>query len=153
MHTTSHQFRMVGTADPSWVGRCVQAAAETLTCWGAPGERVAALTVALAELGTNVCRHGYAAGAPGPLEVELRWDDEGLQLTLRDEGVAFDPTAVPDPPVPDPDDPDTWPERGMGLLIVRGTGDRLRYRRRGRVNELRLLIRTRAATDWPVSRP
>lgn len=95
------------------------------------------LEMAVAELATNVARHGYQ-GRGGPLELDVIWDAAGLAITLRDEGLPFDPADGPPPPEPDPDDPSTWPEGGMGLAIARAACDELRYRREDGLNVLTL---------------
>src|SRR5690606_32502278 len=89
--------------------------------------------MAVSELTTNVCRHSYEAGHAGLLGLALRWDERGVTIEVLDEGRPFDPDQVPPPPDPDPADPNTWPEGGMGLMMVRSAGDELRYRsERGR---------------------
>lgn len=98
-----------------------------LTEWGLPADRVAAWEMAVSELTTNVFRHSYAGLPKGPMGLALEWDDAGLTISVSDEGRAFDPNLVPPPPDPDPADPNTWPEGGMGLMMVRSSGDELRY--------------------------
>jgi len=120
--------------------RCARATAAALRGWGVPDERVTLLELAVSELATNVARHGYGDGG-GPLELDLLWGADGLALTLRDEGVPFDPADGPTPPEPRPDDPVTWPEGGMGLALVRAAADELRYRREHGRNVITLLTR------------
>jgi anti-sigma regulatory factor (Ser/Thr protein kinase) len=56
------------------------------------------------ELVSNVVRH-----APGPIEVEVFWDDAGCRLIVRDRGPGF----VPNPGMPDP-----YAESGRGLFMI-----------------------------------
>ncbi|GJM20935.1 MAG: hypothetical protein DHS20C15_08500 [Planctomycetota bacterium] len=109
-----------------------------LTEWGLPSDRVAAWEMAVSELTTNVFRHSYKNLSPGVLGLSLNWDDTGLTISVIDEGHPFDPNLVPPPPDPDPADPRTWPEGGMGLMMVRSAGDDLRYASTGKRNVLSL---------------
>jgi len=95
--------------------------------WGLPPERVAAWEMAVSELTTNVFRHSYEGQPKGPMGLSLEWDAAGLTIAVSDAGRAFDPDLVPPPPDPDPADPKTWPEGGMGLMMVRSSCDELRY--------------------------
>ncbi|MCK7478704.1 MAG: ATP-binding protein [Candidatus Moduliflexus flocculans] len=61
-----------------------------------------------------------------------------IALSVLDSGVSFDPTLVPPPREPDPDDPSTWPEGGMGLPIIRAACDELHYVSDGGKNRLTL---------------
>ena len=58
------------------------------------------------ELVGNAIRH-----APGPIDVQLDWDDDNPVLTVHDEGKSFQPD------IRLPADP--LSERGRGLYIVR----------------------------------
>ena len=119
--------------------QCAEATGRALRERGLDEERVAALEVAVAELATNVAKHGYP-DEPGPLSLRVHWDQQGLRIELRDRGVDFDPTRVPPPPEPDPADPSTWPEGGMGLSIARSSCDRMSWRRQGTENRLELFL-------------
>ena len=108
--------------------------------WGLPGERRALLELAVVEAATNVVRHAYG-GRGGRLELELARDGNALAISVVDSGVPFDPTRLPAPREPDPGDPSTWPEGGMGLPIIRASCDDLRYRSEGGRNRLTLHLR------------
>jgi anti-sigma regulatory factor (Ser/Thr protein kinase) len=54
--------------------------------------RVADLKTVVTEACMNVVVHAYQ-GHPGPLDVEARPDEDGLTVTVRDEGVGFRPRA------------------------------------------------------------
>lgn len=128
-----------GPASLAQVRRCAQVTARVLRDWGFPAERIEAWELAVSEMGTNVCRHGYPPDRRGPLRVELHWDNRSLSISVCDRGVRFDPSDLAAPSEPDPDDPATWPEGGLGLMLVRSAGDELRYRRRGDLNTLTLV--------------
>jgi len=110
-----------------------------LRFWKLPEARVQVLELAVAEMATNVCRHGYGGREGGPMILQLDLDAAGLRLALRDEGRSFDPARVPAPRTPDPADPDTWPEGGLGLALIRSAG-RLEYASDGGANCLSLRV-------------
>jgi serine/threonine-protein kinase RsbW len=125
------RFRREGRADLQEARECAAETGRRLRAWGLPPERVARWEVAVAEMATNVVRHGYPEGRSGRMVLDVCWDDEGLTISLLDEGVGFDPSLIHPPGEPDPHDPRTWPEGGMGLMLVRSAGDRLNYSSRG----------------------
>ena len=106
-------------------------AARHLVAWGLPERRAADLRLALAEMICNVCRHAYAGEKPGPLRLELIWSEDDITLSVAHQGVLFDPFSVKEPPEPDPEDPSTWPEGGMGLMLIRQLTDFIEYYRSG----------------------
>ena len=108
--------------------------------WGLSTERRSLLEVAVVEAATNVVRHAYG-GRGGRVEVELTREGKAIALSVVDSGVSFDPTRVPAPREPDPRDPSTWPEGGMGLPIIRAACDELLYRSEGGRNRLTLHLR------------
>ena len=108
-----------------------------LSEWGLPEERRALLELAVVEAATNVVRHAYG-GRGGRMELELERDGNEIAISVVDSGVPFDPTRIPVPREPDPGDPSTWPEGGMGLPIIRASCDDLGYRSEGGRNRLTL---------------
>jgi serine/threonine-protein kinase RsbW len=105
--------------------------------WGLSAQRRSLLELAIVEAATNVVRHAYG-GRGGRVEVELAREGKEVDLSVVDSGAPFDPTCVPPPREPDPADPSTWPEGGMGLPIIRAACDELRYRSEGGRNRLTL---------------
>jgi anti-sigma regulatory factor (Ser/Thr protein kinase) len=108
--------------------------------WGVSSERRALLELAVVEAATNVVRHAYG-GRGGRVELDLARDGATISLSVVDSGTAFDPTGVPAPREPDPGDPSTWPEGGMGLPIIRAACDELHYLSEGGRNRLTLHLR------------
>ena len=105
--------------------------------WGLSEERRSLLELAVVEAATNVVRHAYG-GRGGRVEVELAREGRTIALSVLDSGVSFDPTLVPPPREPDPADPSTWPEGGMGLPIIRAACDELHYHSEAGRNRLTL---------------
>lgn len=94
------------------------------------------LRMVVEELGLNVVKYG------GPdltrLELSLVTTGEGIALTLRDDGVPFDPT-VPAPP-PCPDSLDDASIGGLGLVMVRKAATSMDYAREDGRNRVRVLL-------------
>ena len=52
------------------------------------------MRLAVTEACTNVVRHAYADGAPGPVEILIRPEGDALQVTVSDEGAASGPATT-----------------------------------------------------------
>jgi serine/threonine-protein kinase RsbW len=87
---------------------------------------------AFGEAFNNIAVHGFDGLPPGPVQIEVGWDDEKLVITFVDSGRTFDPDAVSPPAL------DELPEHGMGLFIMRSCMDEVDYRP-GPPNVLRLV--------------
>jgi serine/threonine-protein kinase RsbW len=82
------------------------------------------LQLAVEEACSNVVFHAYD-GQGGDLEVSIEPVDGGVQVVLRDWGVAFDPQTVR---VPDVQAPlDQRPLGGLGLHIMRQMMDQVEF--------------------------
>jgi anti-sigma regulatory factor (Ser/Thr protein kinase) len=51
-----------------------------------PDALVEDLRLAVTEACTNVVRHAYPAGSPGPVEISLRPDEEAVRVVVADRG-------------------------------------------------------------------
>jgi len=120
-------FSLASVADLGSARKFAELTGGVLRSWRVPEARVQALELAVAEMATNVCRHGYADGARGSMRLELDWDASGLRVAVSDSGKPFDPQALTAVSEPDPGDASTWPERGLGLGFIRAAG-RLDYK-------------------------
>ncbi len=88
------------------------------------GSCIPDLQLAVDEICSNSIRHAYG-GQGGRLQVTVQPVPEGVQLTVRDWGEAFDPETVAMPDVTAP-----LEERslgGLGLFLVRQLVDDLRF--------------------------
>jgi len=85
--------------------------------------------VALTELAVNAIVHGHASH----LQLTLHDQDDGILITLEDDGAPFDPTLAPEQAAGE------LREGGYGLLIVRRSASRITYTRRGAWNCTELL--------------
>lgn len=144
-------IRLVTTAckmalDASGPGAEAQAAGEASDEGkAAPGDFEAEVVSAFGEAFNNVAVHGFRDIPPGPVQIEVDWDDEKLTITIVEEGHSFDPNAVAAP------DLDALPEGGMGLFIMRSCMDQLDYRP-GPPNVLRM-VKLRSRTRLGIVPP
>lgn len=90
------------------------------------------LVSAFVEAFNNSVIHGYARGRPGPIEIELELSSTDIKLSVRDYGAPFEFDHVPAPEL------DALPESGMGLYIIRGFMDEVKYERTASANILRM---------------
>ncbi|MEM7205048.1 MAG: ATP-binding protein [Planctomycetota bacterium] len=94
------------------------------------------ILVALQEMITNILRHGYEHDEQHPVELCFDVDQAGIQVELRDQGPAFDPTEVTPTMLDDTSMPIA--EGGYGIMIAKMVMDELTYQREGDWNVLRM---------------
>ena len=94
------------------------------------------LRLALEEIVVNVMSYAYPEGRNGFVDIEARSDGRQLLLTVSDDGIEFDPTAVA-PADTDLDAQDRVPG-GLGILLARSMVDQISYERKGGKNLLTL---------------
>ncbi len=87
----------------------------------------------------NVIRHG-GLGELGSITAQLAVRQSGARLDLDDDATPFplDLLLSAELPNPDPQDPSTWAESGIGLGMIRAAADAIGYRREGQHNKLTL---------------
>jgi anti-sigma regulatory factor (Ser/Thr protein kinase) len=107
---------------------------EFWTATNLPPTQAFTFELALEEVFMNVVLHGSAAGAVPWVEVSLALLEDGLTMTVEDDGPQFDPTSLPPPDVTA-----SLAERavgGMGVFLVRQMMDAISYHRVGACNRL-----------------
>jgi anti-anti-sigma factor len=93
-------------------------------CVGLPGdvERMTEeLQLAINEIFCNIVKHGYRGKSNGCIEIRVESDRFGLMMMIADQGVDFNPAAVPEPSL------SRSQEDGFGWYIVRRLIDRVKY--------------------------
>ncbi len=106
---------------------------------GVPSVMAGKLVLALEELLTNTATHGAAqSGAAPRLWVEAVITDGAVHVEIADDGVAFDPTAHPEPDVMA--EADDRAVGGLGVHLVRSFMDEFSYERRDGRNIVRLTM-------------
>jgi two-component system, cell cycle response regulator DivK len=87
-------------------------------------ETVFALKLAVEEVFMNIAQHGYP-DEPGPVTLRIVPEPDGWSVTVRDQGVPFDPSLAPLP-----DLASDWQDRpvgGLGWHLVRELMDEVRH--------------------------
>ena len=91
--------------------------------------------VGLTEALSNAMMYGNGHDPSKNVVVEIVMGEGRLQATVRDQGSGFDPTAVPDPTLPE----NLSRPCGRGLFLMRELLDEVWYNDRG--NEVTLVLR------------
>ena len=92
--------------------------------------------LAVEEVVVNIISYAYPEGSEGNIEIESRFEDGALLLTIVDAGIPFDPTSVTLPGTDGPaEDRDPG---GLGILLTRKLMDDVVYTRSGEKNILTL---------------
>lgn len=69
---------------------------------------------------TNIIEHTYEGEGVGEIQVSWKLSDEKFTVIIRDYGPRFDPTEVPDPPVPPAlDEVEELRVGGLGIFFMR----------------------------------
>jgi len=103
---------------------------------GLPVAAASAFELALEEVFMNVVMHGSGGKRVPWVEVSLTLVDDGVTLTVEDDGPPFDPLSLPAPDLSA--SLDGRPVGGLGVFLVRKVMDSVRYQRREASNRLTL---------------
>lgn len=104
---------------------------------GCPMKMLMQINVAMDEVFVNIASYAYAPGE-GDATIRFELDEEThvAQITLIDQGVAFDPLNAPEPDITKP--AAERPIGGLGIFLVRKLMDEVTYERKDGCNILTL---------------
>ena len=97
--------------------------------------------LALEEALVNAIKHGNGMDPAKQVQIDCRFDDDGVRIVIEDEGPGFDVTAVPDPTAEENLDK----PGGRGIMLMRSFMSHVEYNELG--NRLVLEKRRAAETD------
>ena len=97
-------------------------------------EMVFDINVVLDELLSNIINYGYSDDAAHEIRVKLSATDTVVEISIEDDGKAFDPFAVPEPDLSLP--LAERPVGGLGVHFVRKLMDEVQYKRENNRNYL-----------------
>jgi serine/threonine-protein kinase RsbW len=97
------------------------------------------LRVALDEILSNIVRHARPGLAAGEIDLTIESRGDSVEMTVSDDGPAFDPLQLPEPDVTAPLE-DRRPG-GLGVHLVRKLMDRVDYARTEERNRLTMIWR------------
>lgn len=104
-----------------------------------PAMIVPSVLLGLEETLVNIVTHGYGDREPHMIMLTARLTDNELRVEITDDGVPFDPTAVPPPDLSQP--AEQRPIGGLGVWLTRQMMDEVSYRRETGKNRLMLVKR------------
>ena len=90
---------------------------------GIPEERMNGLMLSVTEATTNAIIHANKCDESKLVTINVKVEDGKLIISVKDEGVGFDPTSVPDPTEPE----NLLKDSGRGVYLMRFYMDDLRY--------------------------
>ena len=113
---------------------------------GFPDPECHAVVLAVDEALTNIMRHAYQGQRERPIEVMFRriqvaregMSQDALEIVLLDKGAPVDRSKLHRRPLPTASIEEVRPG-GLGLHFVRESMDKVEFRRRNGMNQLRLL--------------
>ncbi len=110
--------------------------------WGCAAGLVEDGMIVLAEVLNNIEEHAYAGGAGGPVELHLQVSGRTIRCVVEDRGAPLPSGPLPGGrmPMPDPVEPESWPEGGFGWAMVRRLTCDLSYETAGGRNRLRFAV-------------
>ncbi len=104
--------------------------------WNFPLQFINTIELVLEEAFTNIVNYAYNDTHEHPILIEFVKDPDTLEMTLIDDGLAYDPTRNEEPktdlPIED------RPVGGLGILLIRRLMDSVDYQRIGNKNLLTL---------------
>jgi len=81
------------------------------------------LALSVAEASANSIMHGNKSNKNIPIDIEVTYDSEQIEITFSDRGTGFIMNEVPDPTAPE----NILKDSGRGIHIMRSFLDDLRY--------------------------
>lgn len=90
---------------------------------GLDDEKLNGLLLSITEATTNAIVHGNKGDRKKNVFIDVDATDSTLTIVVRDEGIGFDPSVVPDPTHPD----NLLKDSGRGLYLMRVYMDELHY--------------------------
>jgi serine/threonine-protein kinase RsbW len=106
-----------------------------------PDRDVFGVRLALEEALVNAIKHGNGMDPAKQVQIDCRFDDDGVRIVIEDEGPGFDVTSVPDPTSEENLDK----PGGRGIMLMRSFMSHIEYNESG--NRLVLEKRRDAETD------
>jgi anti-sigma regulatory factor (Ser/Thr protein kinase) len=101
---------------------------------GFPDVELRRLLVILDELFSNIVRYGYPTDGRGLITICLAYAPDKLEIIVKDDGMPFDPLSMAGPNLDLPAAQRS--NGGLGIHLVRGLVDDVRYLRQTDFNRL-----------------
>lgn len=101
-----------------------------------PEDAVEQFKIAVDEACTNVIEHAYGGRADHEVDIAIIIDADRFTVRIRDEGLPFDKAGYQEPDLLKI--ASKRRKGGLGVHIIRRLMDRVEYRTRGQINEIRM---------------
>ena len=101
-----------------------------------PEDAVEQFKIAVDEACTNVIEHAYGGQAGHEVDIAIIIDADRFTVRIRDEGQPFDQSKYHEPNLIELTK--KGKAGGLGVHIIRRLMDRVEYRTRGQINEIRM---------------
>jgi serine/threonine-protein kinase RsbW len=102
---------------------------------------VSDLALAVAEICTNIVRHGYGSAGGGDIEIQVSNQEDAVHVVILDRAPPFSPDRIEVPPL------DALQEGGYGLALARSVVDDMRFEHAPGRNRTILVKRERHGGD------
>jgi len=124
-----HSCRLSVTNDPKHIPVILAFVTATAEQWGLDERERTHIELAVEEAVSNVIRHAFAADEVATFEVSCRRAAGGIEIRVRDQGMPYDPTIVPEyqPGVPLDDQTGV----GLGGFLIKQFVDEYEFRNLG----------------------
>lgn len=99
-----------------------------------------AVQLAVDEAATNIIEHGYGGDDKGDIVISYQILENGIRITLKDKGIAFDPELIPEPSFEGKTIEDLTP-RGLGIFFMRKMMDEVKFDISPRVGNKLIMVK------------
>lgn len=117
------------------VNKAEETATDIATKSGFDSEEVQRISMAVREAAVNAVLHGNSYDPRKKVHIAFESSQEGLTITIRDEGKGLDPEDIPDPLAPE----NLLKQSGRGIFLIRAFMDEVRFRSIGPGTEITLI--------------
>jgi serine/threonine-protein kinase RsbW len=112
--------------------------------WNLPFHLTMSLNLVLEEAFTNIVNYAYQDKDEHIIEIILENNGQALDITMKDDGIPYDPTMREDPDVTLP--PEEREIGGLGIFLIKKMMDKVVYRRENNHN---ILMMNKIIQDTP----
>jgi len=90
---------------------------------GIKEEKISGLILSVTEATTNAIIHGNKKNTGKKVKIDVSAEGDTLKITVKDEGIGFDPSLIPDPTKPE----NLLKDSGRGLYLMKVYMDDIKF--------------------------
>lgn len=91
---------------------------------GIKEEKISGLILSVTEATTNAIIHGNKKNSGKKVKIDVSAEGHILKITVKDEGIGFDPSLIPDPTKPE----NLLKDSGRGLYLMKVYMDDIKFK-------------------------